>query len=77
MNATAPDTVAGWFYLAGVIITVGVPAVVTLVLQFRSHRVLTKNHHESKKPTIPDRLDNIERALETLIANDKKKRKKK
>jgi hypothetical protein len=56
----------GIAYVLAAFITVVVPAAVTLILQYRSHRVLTKNHHSSKRPTIPDRLDDIEKAVSQL-----------
>jgi hypothetical protein len=57
------EAASNWAYVGAALITVVVPAMVTLYLSSRSHRVLTKNHHSSKKPTIPDRLDNLEKLM--------------
>jgi hypothetical protein len=50
-------------------VIVGIIAFIGVVLTLRqnkkigeTHQVTTINHHSSERPTIPDRLDNIEKA---------------
>lgn len=40
-------------------------------LQRKTNHHVTQNHHSSQFPTIPDRLDNIEKALRDLPKSHK------